>query len=473
MSMEVLSRHWEELKKKPNYLNVALGTKFKGGKDTGVPAIVVYVSRKVPASILFKEHWIPSDIEGVPTDVVELAPTTWKAGKTGISQLHPEEQRRKLGAKLLPKAVRAVRAEIKQTGLESSWKAYASPVRNQAGCGCCVGEGSIGHTEVQFRIAMADPTNPLRLSVAQAFFCAGGSCASGLYVPALLNWLQANGVCPESYLPFDANVAAGNDEACNTGVLPGWQNYLYKISSWTELDDINDIRQALMSGSLIAVFAVHQSFFNYVSGVYKSLGASDPIAGYHCVVNLGIHDSIQAYDGENSWDVTWGEAGFFQIAYGESEFDNAGWKVVPVLPPPNPPAPPPAPPALAIATNSLPSAYQGTVYSAVLQATGGTPPYNWVSGSLPDGLVLSSSGVISGTPTGQEIAPIIFVVTDSTGATANVQLTLTINPAPSPTPTPSPCKVGNGITKVLNVYPKLAKRKGSFMYMNPGKKKEV
>jgi hypothetical protein len=37
-----------------------------------------------------------------------------------------------------------------------------------------------------------------------------------------------------------------------------------------------------------------------------------------------------------------------------------------------------------------------------LQAVGGAPPYRWVlvGGSLPPGLSLSSTGVLSGTPTG-------------------------------------------------------------------------
>ena len=53
-----------------------------------------------------------------------------------------------------------------------------------------------------------------------------------------------------------------------------------------------------------------------------------------------------------------------------------------------------------IATNALPSGILQTPYSASLQATDGLPPYTWslTAGSLPAGLSLSSSGVISGTP---------------------------------------------------------------------------
>ncbi len=59
------------------------------------------------------------------------------------------------------------------------------------------------------------------------------------------------------------------------------------------------------------------------------------------------------------------------------------------------------PSVLSITTTSLPDGRLSTVYAApALSATGGTQPYSWaiVSGALPSGLTLSSSGVISGTP---------------------------------------------------------------------------
>jgi hypothetical protein len=52
-----------------------------------------------------------------------------------------------------------------------------------------------------------------------------------------------------------------------------------------------------------------------------------------------------------------------------------------------------------IRTNPLPPAGPGAAYKAQLQATGGLPPYTWsASGTLPRGLTLSSSGLLSGTP---------------------------------------------------------------------------
>ena len=61
------------------------------------------------------------------------------------------------------------------------------------------------------------------------------------------------------------------------------------------------------------------------------------------------------------------------------------------------------PPPLSITTSSLQDAVGGKAYSALLAASGGTPPYSWKSGAagstaLPPGLTLSSSGLIGGTP---------------------------------------------------------------------------
>jgi len=49
-------------------------------------------------------------------------------------------------------------------------------------------------------------------------------------------------------------------------------------------------------------------------------------------------------------------------------------------------------------------AFVGNPYSTTLTAVGGLPPYHWFlnSGSLPSGLSLSNSGIISGTPTDTE-----------------------------------------------------------------------
>ncbi len=75
---------------------------------------------------------------------------------------------------------------------------------------------------------------------------------------------------------------------------------------------------------------------------------------------------------------------------------------------------------LLVPTTSLPEVEAGSAYQAVLQATGGTPPYRWslVDGRLPDGLTLSVAGVISGTPSGGSPTSVVVAATDSSGRIA-------------------------------------------------------
>ncbi len=89
---------------------------------------------------------------------------------------------------------------------------------------------------------------------------------------------------------------------------------------------------------------------------------------------------------------------------------------------------------LTISSSTLPSGTQNSSYNAMLAATGGVTPYTWslVSGALPSGLNLNSStGAITGTPTGAGVSTFTVKVTDSEGSpqTATKQLSITINPA--------------------------------------------
>jgi hypothetical protein len=94
---------------------------------------------------------------------------------------------------------------------------------------------------------------------------------------------------------------------------------------------------------------------------------------------------------------------------------------------------------LSITTESLPMGTVGTAYSHTLVATGGTAPYRWsvaMGSSVPAGLTLSASGVLSGTPTVAGTSNVTIQLGDSRGATATKVFALTINAAPAPVPPP-------------------------------------
>jgi uncharacterized repeat protein (TIGR03803 family) len=85
---------------------------------------------------------------------------------------------------------------------------------------------------------------------------------------------------------------------------------------------------------------------------------------------------------------------------------------------------------LDITTTSTPDGKVGTPYSAGLTPTGGTQPYKWsiTSGTLPAGLTLNAdSGVISGTPTAQQVATFTIQILDNEGTPAATTKTFNIN----------------------------------------------
>lgn len=90
--------------------------------------------------------------------------------------------------------------------------------------------------------------------------------------------------------------------------------------------------------------------------------------------------------------------------------------------------------SLVVATSSLPAGTIGQAYSQQLQATGGVPPYKWslAAGTLPAGLNLSTTGVISGIPSGPFIGTSAFSVSVSDSQlpspdAASANLSITIN----------------------------------------------
>jgi hypothetical protein len=93
-----------------------------------------------------------------------------------------------------------------------------------------------------------------------------------------------------------------------------------------------------------------------------------------------------------------------------------------------------APLPLQVTNTSLPKAVMGAHYAAQLGAAGGQPPYSWQlaadSALMPDGLSLSSAGLISGIPGTNIGASLKLQLTDANFAVTNKTLSLIINPRP-------------------------------------------
>lgn len=95
------------------------------------------------------------------------------------------------------------------------------------------------------------------------------------------------------------------------------------------------------------------------------------------------------------------------------------------------------PPAIT-GSGTLEAGTAGEPYEpAILQVTGGTPPYTWslAQGSLPSGMTLRPYGVVDGTPLSAGSFSFVARVRDANGLTADAVYALMIEAA-APTPTP-------------------------------------
>src|SRR4051812_16216693 len=82
----------EDLAARANVVGGGAGRRTVGGRRTAEPAVVVYVSRKVPREELHPRDVIPREVEGVhgpvPTDVVEAAPMRLALDTSTYRPLH-------------------------------------------------------------------------------------------------------------------------------------------------------------------------------------------------------------------------------------------------------------------------------------------------------------------------------------------------------------------------------------------------
>jgi hypothetical protein len=85
--------------------------------------------------------------------------------------------------------------------------------------------------------------------------------------------------------------------------------------------------------------------------------------------------------------------------------------------------------ALGISTPVLPDGELNIAYSQTLAATGGSGTYTWsvAGGTLPVGLSLAPSGVISGIPTTAGTSSLTFQLTDSKGSSVSEDISITID----------------------------------------------
>lgn len=200
---------------------------------------------------------------------------------------------------------------------------YVTPPKAQGRCGSCVAFATAGVVEAAVRIARQDAGLRIDLSEAHLFFCyaaaQGRRCNNGWYVTAGLQACQ-QGVADEDCFRY-----GDSDRECS--LCRDWQQRVTRISGHTRLANSSDMRSWLSSrGPVVTAFTVYEDFFSYSSGIYSHVTGG--AQGGHAVLCVGYDDTNRYWICKNSWGGTsWGESGFFRIAYGNCGIDASMWGV--------------------------------------------------------------------------------------------------------------------------------------------------
>lgn len=142
---------------------------------------------------------------------------------------------------------------------------------------------------------------------------------------------------------------------------------------------------------------------------------------------------------------------------------------------PTPPYTPPLP-LITIQPTSLTSGTANTVYSTALSAFGGTGQnytFSIASGSLPLGMTISNTGILSGTPLTTGTYNFVVQAVDPLGNTGTQSYTLVIAaapviPGPAPPPPPTASTVVLNSHNVASVTFDTTPATAGIMYVNTG-----
>jgi cathepsin B len=204
----------------------------------------------------------------------------------------------------------------------TQWPGCVSSIRNQGQCGSCWAFGS--SEALSDRYCIQKGVNVL-LSPQWLVSCdkSNHGCHGG---NLFLVWayLESNGIPVDGCDPYSSGSSKA-DELCPYTCADGSAPKKFKATNVHSYQTPRDIQLAILEGGPIeTAFTVYQDFMSYSGGVYKHTTGS--AVGGHAVkiVGWGREETTDYWIAANSWGTSWGEQGYFRIAWDQGDISRNG-----------------------------------------------------------------------------------------------------------------------------------------------------
>jgi C1A family cysteine protease len=258
-------------------------------------------------------------LESIKDAIVNFG-ADWNAEETPLSQLKPAERKKMMGLNIDDAELATFASQISAANFAHFGVSFGAPasinwrnkdgvdwttnVKNQGTCNACVAFSVCAMMETRARILRNDANLSVNLSENQLFFCGCGKCRnSGWTFAPALNFARDTGVAAETSSTYTVE-----DKTCPSAPA------VMKVTSWRQISSIAERKNAIANnGPIIGGMKIFADFFNYKGGVYRHVSGSH--TGNHAITIIGYDNS--GWICKNSWNTTWGEQGFFRVAYGD------------------------------------------------------------------------------------------------------------------------------------------------------------
>jgi len=208
------------------------------------------------------------------------------------------------------------------------WPGCVHPIRDQGKCGSCWAFAASESLSDRFCIASNGSTQVI-LAPQYLISCndvTDHGCDGGN--PLFAWWFMASdGMVTDDCLPYasydgKSQVKCKDFTSCADG--SDIKKYYAEKETVGVLTNIESIQTSILQyGPVEAGMMVYKDFLSYTGGIYTH--TSGGILGGHAVkiIGWGNENDTNYWIVANSWNTTWGEDGFFKIAFGQCGINDA------------------------------------------------------------------------------------------------------------------------------------------------------